>query len=144
MRLRYLQKPTESWNEKLPTSKKYPRHWITTVDIEVTLSNGFVLKKPKGTIWDGASVPKFLWWLFKPIDEGAIGDFIHDSLWTDKKTQLELFHYNIYQARLFADNERLRWRTALAPKKRIKNTITYQFIRKIGGLFYSRELEIPT
>lgn len=143
MKLHFLQKPNIIWFEKIPKSKKYPRHWITTVDIEVQLSDGFVFSRPKGTVFDGASIPKWLWWIFKPIDEGVIGDWIHDMLWEDKQGQFEYFKYNIYKARKFADNERLIWRQSLAPKKKIKNIITHKVIRWIGGFFYSRQLIIP-
>jgi hypothetical protein len=135
--------PKIEWFEKLPVSKEYPRHWITTTDLEIELSDGYLLKANRGTVWDGASVPKWAWIVLKPIDEAAIGDFIHDCLWSEKKIQLERFNFNIYEARLFADNERNNWRSRLAHKKIIKNKITHFFIRKIGGFFYSKQLEIP-
>ena len=121
MKLHYLEKPTQIWFEKIPKSTAFPRHWITTVDIEVALSDGYVLKVAKGAIFDGASIPKVLWWLFKPVDKAVLGDWIHDELWKDKQGQLEYFNYQIFEARKFADEERLKWRTALAPKKKIKN-----------------------
>ena len=144
MKLHYLEKPTQIWFEKIPKSKEFPRHWITTLDIEVALSDSYVLKVAKGAIFDGASIPKILWWLFKPVDEGVLGDWIHDELWKDKEGQLEHFKYQIFEARKFADEERLKWRTALAPKKKIKNWITHKIIRLVGGVFYSNQLNIPT
>ena len=143
MKLNYLQTPAFPWSTKLPKSKEYPRHWITTVDLEITLSDGYILKRPKGTVWDGASIPTWLWWLMKPIDEGAIGDFIHDMLWTDKQKQFEHFDYNIYKSRKFADDERVKWRDELAPKRHLKTKVTHLIIRAIGGLFYSRQIQIP-
>lgn len=137
-----LHKP-ELWNAKLPISERYPRHWITTCDIEVTLSDGYKLLIPKDTIWDGASIPKWLWWLMSPIDDGALGDLIHDALWVDKQKQFEFFKFNIYQARKFADDERLKWRLKLDPKKKIKTYITHFVIRAIGGFFYSKQIQIP-
>lgn len=143
MVLGYLQPPYKEWTKKIPKTKEHPRHWITTVDIEVVMSDGYVIKRPKGTIWDGASIPKWLWWLFKPFDEGGMGDWIHDELWKDKEGQFKHFGYNTYISRKFADEERLRWRKSLAPKKKIKNYITHWVIRIVGGLFYSKQLEIP-
>lgn len=142
MRVSLYTSPTGEWFKKIPVSKDYPRHWITTVDLEIELSDGYILLINLGTIWDGASIPKWLWWLFKPIDEASIGDFIHDCLWVDKKAQLERFEYNIFKARQFADKERLEWRKRLAPKKAIKNYITHFVIRKIGGIYYSRQLRL--
>ena len=143
MKLSYLERPKKVWFEKIPKSKQFPRHWRTVVDMEVTLSDGYVLKVAKGATFDGASIPKILWWLFKPIDEAVLGDWIHDELWKDKQGQFEHFNYQIYEARLFADEERLKWRTALAPKKKIKNKITHWVIRLIGGFFYSNQIKIP-
>lgn len=143
MKLSYLEKPKDKWFKKLPKTKEHPRHWITVVDLEIELSNRYVIKMKKGTIWDGASIPTFLWWLLKPIDEGALGDFIHDQLWEHKEFQLILFDFNIYKTRLFADNERLRWRESHAPSKKMKNKITNFVIRLIGGFYYSRQIKIP-
>lgn len=158
MKLAYLQYPTEDWYAKLEPTKEYPRAWITIVDIEVTLSNGYVLKRDKGCIWDGASIPKYLWWLLKPMDEASLGDWIHDELWGDKEEQLKLYDYSTYDARKFADDERLRWRkaqtdtnkvklfgkTIFSFRTNVKNYLTHYVIRGIGGLFYSKQLKIPT
>lgn len=152
IKLDYLQNPINSlWLDKLPKSKKYPRHWITIVDLQVTLSNQQELFIPSGTIWDGASIPRWLWWLFKPIDDFAIGDLIHDELWTKKLKQITYFHnkygedkFSLFDVRLFADNERLRWRSYDAPKNiQIKNKITHLFLRLFGGFYYSRQFKIP-
>lgn len=143
MNLNYLEKPEEIWSENLPKTQEYPRHYITIVDIEVILSNNTILSVPKGEIWDGASIPKWIWWLMKPIDSGALGDFIHDMLWTQQYEQIKIFE-SIFEARKFADRERVLWRNALAPNKKIKTFVTNFVIRKIGGLFYSRQIKIPT
>lgn len=143
MKLKFGDKPYLSWNERIDKSDKFPRNWVTTVDIQAELSDGYILKIPEGTIWDGASIPKWLWWLFKPIDEAAIGDLIHDELWKRKQEQFEHFNYNIHKARKFSDKERLLWRNILAPNKKVKNYITHSVIRLIGGFFYSKQIEIP-
>lgn len=141
----YLEKlPVDKWNEQLPKSKEYPRNWKVIEDLNIQLSDGRKIIIKAETIWDGASIPKWLWWLFKPIDEGALGDLIHDELWKNKQSELENFEYNIFNARKFADEERVKWRNAHAPKKKIKTKITNFVIRKLGGFFYSRQLEIPT
>lgn len=144
MKVLYLHKIKDiKWFEALPKSKEYPRHYRTLIDLKVQLSDGYILKIPKGFIWDGASVPSWLHWLFPPIDEGALGDLIHDKLWMDKQAQFEHFGYNIYKARKFADDERLKWRKALAPKRKVFNWISHKVIRLLGGFFYSRQLNIP-
>lgn len=144
MKINYLQNINNiAWFERLPKSKDFPRHNRTLVDLEITLSDNYILHIPKGTIWDGASVPSWLHWLFPPIDEGALGDLIHDMLWIDKQRQFKHFKYNIYKARKFADDERLKWRKAHAPRKWFFNWISHRVIRLIGGFYYSRQLEIP-
>lgn len=138
--------PDVTWFKKIPVSREYPRHWITVIDLEIHLSNGYVIKTPKGTIWDGASIPKIVWWMFKPIDEASIADFLHDFLWVNKEEQLKLFDFNIYKTRLFADNERNNWRKRLTKnwyRKNIKNPTTHFIIRKLGGVFYSKQINIP-
>lgn len=142
MHLDYLQKPNFVWNERIPKSKEFPRNWRTTRTMLIRLSDRRQLIIPKGTIWDGASIPTWLWWLFKPIDEGALGDLIHDQLWKEKEKELKHFEYNIFKARKFADDERVNWRIAHAPRKKVKTKITNFVIRKIGGFFYSRQIKI--
>ena len=143
MKLIYLQKPSNNWYKKLPKSEKHPRSWQTTEELEIQLSDGSFLVIPKDTIWDGSSIPKWFWWLFKPIDEGALADLIHDELWEQKNEQLKRFDYKIYDCRKFADKERLKWRNSLAPEKPIKNLVTHIFIRLIGGFFYAKQCKIP-
>jgi len=143
MKLKYLQKPKYTPIVKIPVSKQYPRNWIFTEDVEVTLSDDRIIVIPIGFITDGASIPKWLWWLFKPIDDAFIGDAIHDYLWLNKKAELNHFKFNINVARRFADDERLKWRRAISPNKKIKNNITHAIIRLIGGLYYSKQFKIP-
>ena len=143
MFIEYLASPRGACFRKLPKSEKYPRHNELLIDLEVRLSDGYLLKISKGTIWDGASVPSWLHWLFPPTDEGWLGDLIHDMLWIDKEAQFKYFEYNIYKARKFADEERLKWRKALAPKKWFFNWISHRVIRLIGGFYYSKQLKIP-
>lgn len=144
MKILYLEKPKKTkWFEQLSKSQEFPRHNKTLVNLEIQLSDGFLLKIPKGYVWDGASVPSWLHWLFPPIDEGVIGDLIHDRLWEDKRGQFEYFDFNIYKARKFADDERLKWRKAHAPKRKFFNWISHKVIRLIGGFYYSKQLDIP-
>lgn len=142
MKLNYLEQPTHISMNFLP---EYPgnRTFEITEDIEVTLSDGYVLLIQKGFRTDLSSVPSWAWSIFRPIDQGFIGDLIHDALWDDKIGQIKHFNNVIYDARKFADEERLRWRTKLAPNKKVKNKITHFILRLVGGLFYSREINIP-
>ena len=143
MKLTYLENPL-----LIPlaydTNAKGERTFTVIVTINVTLSDGYQLKIPQGSKTDLASIPNWGWSIFKPIDIAFIADLIHDALWIDKQGQIKHFDNNIYQARKFADEERLRWRKALAPDKKIKNYVTHKIIRLIGGFYYSRQLNIPS
>lgn len=144
MKLKLYQKPNKKYYESIPKSKEYPRHWKTTIDLEITLSDNSVIFIPKGYIWDGASIPKWLWWLFYKVELFAICFLIHDFLYVDKENQLKKFNYNIFKTRKFADDEMRLW--AENHHYHIKRTILvfYIVIRKAGGLFYSRQLQIPS
>lgn len=131
------------WNKKIKKSKKYPRHWMVVADLQVELADGRWLLIPYGFVWDGASIPKWLWWLFKPVDEGKLGDVVHDKLWKEWISESALFK-GTFEARRFSEDERLRIRTLNAPKKRVKNHLTHYFLRLFGGLFYSRQIKIPS
>lgn len=131
------------WFEQLPKSAEFPRHCCTLVPLDIQLSDGYILHIPEGYVWDGASVPSWLHWLYPHVDEGVLGDLIHDRLWEDKEGQFKYFKYKIYPARKFADDERLKWRRAHAPKKWFFNWISHRVIRLIGGFYYSQQLKIP-
>ena len=122
---------------------KGERSFKVLEDIYVRLSDGYEICIKEGTVTDLASVPKWLWSLFTPIDEAFLGDLIHDYLWIDKVGQISHFNNSPYLARKFADEERLRWRMKLAPKKEIKNYITHYVIRLIGSPFYTKKWLIP-
>ncbi|MBS9773806.1 MAG: DUF1353 domain-containing protein [Tenacibaculum sp.] len=143
MKLNFLEQPKYIPIQYLP-NEKGERTFEVTEDIDITLSDGYVLKIEKGFKTDLASIPKFLWSILSPIDSGFIGDLLHDKLWVDKIGQIQHFDNNLYKARLFADNERLIWRNKIAPKKKFKNYLTHYVIRLIGGFFYSKQIQIPT
>lgn len=119
------------------------RTFEVTENIEVTLSDGYILTIEKGFLTDLASIPKWAWSFFSPIDNGILGDLIHDKLWTDKIGQINHFKNNLYDARLFADEERYHWRKKFTPKKKFKNIVTHYILRIVGGFFYSRQISIP-
>ena len=142
--IKYLEKPKGVYFIRVKDNKDFPRHWAILKELKIELSNGEIITIPKDYIFDGASVPRILWWLFPPIDSGVMGDLIHDRLWENKKQQLEKYNYNSYKARKFADAERMRWRKGHAKNKVSFNIISNLVIRLIGGFFYSKQLNIPT
>lgn len=123
-------------------NEKGERMFEISQEIEVPLSDGRIIKIPKGFKTDLSSVPSWLWSFIRPIDKALIGDIVHDYLWVEQVAEIGLFGGS-YEARKFADNERLRLRNMFAPKKKIKNYVTHYTLRLIGGFFYSRQIKIP-
>lgn len=123
------------------TTVKGERTFAVAEDIEVELSDGRKVLILKGFRTDLASVPVFLWNVFKPIDKAFIADLTHDYLWDYKLKEIKHFGGS-YEARKFADDERNKWRKKLAPEKKIKNWITHRFIRLFGGFWYSKQLKL--
>lgn len=125
------------------TTDKSERLFVVEKDILVTLSDGRELLIEKGFETDLSSIPRFLWSIYKPFDVGLLADIIHDKLWVQKLDEIKRYG-NSYKARKFADEERKRWRNAIAPNHRTKNKITHGVIRLVGGYYYSGMAEIPT
>lgn len=122
--------------------KKGERTFEVAEDIAILLTDGRLIIIPKGFATDLSSVPSWLWSLIKPIDKALIADIAHDYLWVQQVNEIELFGGS-FEARKFADNERLKWRNAIAPNKKLKNYLTHYVIRIIGGFYYSRQIKIP-
>jgi hypothetical protein len=142
MKLAYLEKPII-----IPLyykcDAKNQRTFVVAQNIIVTLSDGRTIIIPEGYETDLASIPNWAWSVIKPIDKAFIADLIHDYLWSNKVEEIKYFGNNIFKARKFADFERTKWRIALAPEKKLKNFITHEIIRHLGGFFYSRQINIP-
>ena len=118
------------------------KRWFLEEDMEITMSDKRVILIPKGFETDLSSIPSWLWGLFKPFDEGLLGDIIHDYLWQEKMAET-LYFNNAYVAQKFADDERLKWRKKLAKEFPIKNWITHKALRIFGGKYYRGEKKIP-
>lgn len=114
------------------------KRWFLGEDMEIVLSDGRTIIIPKGFETDLSSIPGFLWGLFKPFDEGLLGDLIHDYLYAiDGHKTEEIKHFgNVIKARKWADEERLRWRRKLAKEYKIKNWITHKAVRIFGNGVY--------
>ena len=121
---------------------KHGRSFVIGKEIPVTLSDGRKIIIPKGFETDLSSIPAWGWSVFKPFDDGLLGDLVHDYLWVCQLSEIEHFGGS-FKARKFADDERTYWRKKLAPNLKIKNYLTHKILRIFGGLFYSRQLNIP-
>lgn len=72
--------------------------------IKIKLSNGLLICIPIGYVWDLASVPRILWWLFPPDNDAELAFLIHDYLYEN--------HRYLKITEEFANNELLRWSNA--------------------------------
>ena len=130
-------------NRTIPITHIKGRNFMVLDDIHITLSNGYVLKIPKGFTTDFMSVPYWLWSFITPIDDGLLGDVIHDRLWSneEKVKQIE-YHGSIIKAKNFSDKERHRWRQSFVPDKKLKNKITTLFLSKFSMKYYTGQTKM--
>jgi hypothetical protein len=125
-------------------NEKNERTFEISEEIAILLPDGYLIVIPKGFKTDLSSVPSWLWSVIKPIDKALIADIIHDYLWVQQAEEIKRFAGSSYAARKYADDMRLQLRNILAPKKKLKNYLTHYVIRLVGGLFYSRQIKIPS
>lgn len=103
-------------------------------DLVIQLSNNDLITINQGFIWDGSSVPRFLWWLLPPDGDFELGSLIHDYLYINKHK----FKYT----RKFVDKEMLLWSNVLSGTqnkisfRNIDNYIRYYFVRLFGGFVW--------
>ena len=96
------------------------------VDLKIELSNKLVICIPKGYVWDLASTPRFLWWLFPPDSDAELAFLIHDYLYENRIISRE-----------FADREMLVWSIVLNGRKslslrNIDNSLRYYAVKWFG------------
>lgn len=142
MKLNYLEQPDYIPLAYLPKSPN-ERDFMVMENMWVTLSDGYELLIEKGFVTDLSSAPQWTWSAFPPFDKALIGELIHDKLYDSKLIQIQRFGGSIYEARKFADEERNRWREALAPEKDFKNQTTDLIVKKLGLKYYIKKTKIP-
>lgn len=99
-----------------------PDFWVVKRDIWICLSNRKTIVIPAGYRYDMASVPKWLWSIFRPYNRGLLAFLIHDWLYVGRPTWVD---------RSFADNEMKIWLDRLN-KNPIDNWIRFQIVRLFG------------
>lgn len=109
-------------------------------DLNVQLSNDDIINIKQGFIWDGSSVPRFLWWLLPPDGDFELASLIHDYLYINKN--------NLNYTRKFADKEMLVWSNVLSGTqnkisiRNIDNYTRYIFVRLFGGFVWKDVFKI--
>ena len=107
-------------------SDKSSKFWKIKKPLSIKLSNGNILKIDKGFYYDMATVPKWLWSLVRPFNDGLIGFLIHDHLYVVRNHNL---------TRKQVDNEMLYW-INLTNKNKFDNYLRYFFVRLFGWLWW--------
>ena len=110
--------------EYIPSKKG--KKWKTFNQIDVPLSDGSILKIPKGFETDLSTVPKFLWGILPPFGNFLLAAIVHDYLYVTKDDR----------GRNFADKEML----IISNKKnknKVDNYFRYFAVRLFGGLYWN-------
>lgn len=75
------------WWEAISTWMTESRKWRVAEDWFFVLPDGVSICIPGGFIFDGASIPRFLWWLLSPIGLLLIPGLIHDYGYKNRRLE---------------------------------------------------------
>jgi hypothetical protein len=107
-------------------SNKSQKYWKIQQPITVKLSNGKVINIPKGFTYDMSTVPKWLWSIVRPFNDGLFGYLIHDRLYIIRDHNM---------TRKQVDDEMLFW-INLTNDNKFDNYLRYLFVRLLGWLWW--------
>ncbi len=110
-------------------STKSPKYWRLVKDVEVQLSNGDVIIIPAGYCYDMASVPKWLWSIVRPFNDGLLATLIHDYLYVHQERHM--------LSRAEVDAEYLRW-MMITNTNYFDNYVRYLVVRAFGWLYWKK------
>lgn len=109
-------------------SDRSSKYWRLIKNVEVSLSDGTYILIPRGFFYDMASVPKILWSLVRPFNDGLLATLIHDYLYVHRQPGWN---------RKKVDQEYLKWMNATNPNK-LDNYIRYYTVRAFGWLVWNK------
>lgn len=108
-------------------SDKSAKYWKIQEPLTVHLINhNKIINVPKGFYYDMSTVPKWLWSIVRPFNDGLFGYLIHDCLYVNRNHNL---------TRKECDLEMLAW-TNLTNKNKFDNYIRYYVVRGLGWLWW--------
>jgi hypothetical protein len=108
-------------------SSKHKKYWKLIKPITVILSTNDVITIPAGYTYDMASVPKWLWSVVRPFNDGLFGTLVHDYLYVNRSAHI--------LTRKQVDQEYLFW-NQLTNRNKLDNWVRYIFVRAFGGLLW--------
>jgi hypothetical protein len=103
-------------------SDKSEKYWKITEPICVTLSTGRRYTIPRGFVYDMSTVPKWLWSIVRPFNDGLFGYLVHDRLYVIRDHNM---------TRKQVDREMLFW-TNITNSNKLDNYVRYFVVRAIG------------
>jgi hypothetical protein len=107
-------------------SDKSAKYWKIQEPLTITLSNEKIINIGKGFYYDMSTVPKWLWSIVRPYNDGLIGYLIHDRLYVIRDHNM---------SRKEVDQEMLFW-TNITNTNKFDNYIRYVFVRLFGWLWW--------
>jgi hypothetical protein len=107
-------------------SDKSSKYWKISVPLTIILSNGKIINIGKGFYYDMSTVPKWLWSIARPYNDGLIGYLIHDRLYIIRDHNM---------TRKESDKEMLFW-TNITNQNKFDNYFRYYMVRLFGWLWW--------
>lgn len=107
-------------------SDKSAKYWKIQEPLTITLSNGKIINIGKGFHYDMSTVPKWLWSIIRPYNDGLFGYLIHDRLYVIRDHNMN---------RKQCDKEMLFW-TNITNSNRFDNYFRYYVVRLLGWLWW--------
>jgi hypothetical protein len=109
------------------------KFWLLAKPLCIQLSNGRIIRIPKGFRTDLSSVPQSLWFLFSPYGDFNFAALIHDWLYISKP-----FGFGAAQ-RKFADEEMFYWSKLL--NKNGSNICRFLAVRWFGWIVWKKGIK---
>jgi hypothetical protein len=111
-------------------SDKSAKYWKIQKPLGIQLSNGVVINILSGFTYDMSTVPKWLWSVVRPFNDGLFGYLVHDALYLDRSHGM---------TRKECDDEMLFW-TNLTNKNKFDNKLRWVIVRLLGWAWWNKIL----
>jgi len=111
-------------------SDKSAKYWKIQKPLGIQLSNGVVINILSGFTYDMSTVPKWLWSVVRPFNDGLFGYLVHDHLYKDRAHGM---------TRKECDDEMLFW-TTLTNKNKFDNKLRWVIVRLLGWAWWNKIL----
>ena len=109
-------------------SDKSAKYWKIQKPLGIQLSNGVIINILSGFTYDMSTVPKWLWSIVRPFNDGLFGYLVHDALYLDRSHGM---------TRKECDDEMLFW-TTLTNKNKFDNKLRWVIVRLLGWAWWNK------